>query len=240
MTMVTVVDEWRLCASNAILQKKGIPSDSKSNKTAPTNKTQKTNTAQVFPLKKGHLAENCPEPKKCSHCGRKGHLAKDCWEKHPEKKPAANPPRNRGYFSRPARALCIENYNISRPILHSNIHQVLHLPRKVTLEPHQVLHLPHKMTLELHQILRLPHKIILMIDTRHRWNVIYNARSNRCHPATSPIILLDYYLTRQNVIWLFYYSTITWLDKKWFDSSITWLDYYLTLLLLDSMIWLFY
>ena len=29
--------------------------------------------------KKGHLAENCPEPKKCSHCGRKGHLAKDCW-----------------------------------------------------------------------------------------------------------------------------------------------------------------
>ena len=30
--------------------------------------------------KKGHLAENCPEPKKCSHCGKKGHLAKDCWE----------------------------------------------------------------------------------------------------------------------------------------------------------------
>ena len=41
--------------------------------------------------KKGHLAENCPEPKKCSHCGRKGHLAKDCGEKHPEKKPAAKP-----------------------------------------------------------------------------------------------------------------------------------------------------
>ena len=36
--------------------------------------------------KKGHLAENCPEPKKCSHCGKKGHLAKDCWEKHPETK----------------------------------------------------------------------------------------------------------------------------------------------------------
>ena len=30
--------------------------------------------------KKGHLAENCPEPKKCSHCGKKGHVAKDCWE----------------------------------------------------------------------------------------------------------------------------------------------------------------
>eukprot|EP00434_Breviolum_minutum_P043704 symbB.v1.2.038971.t1/scaffold6269.1/size19506/2 len=45
--------------------------------------------------KKGHLAENCPEPKKCSHCGKKGHLAKDCWEKHPERlnqKPKLNLP----------------------------------------------------------------------------------------------------------------------------------------------------
>ena len=41
--------------------------------------------------KKGHLAENCPEPKKCSHCGKKGHSAKDCWEKHPERKPMAKP-----------------------------------------------------------------------------------------------------------------------------------------------------
>ena len=41
--------------------------------------------------KKGHLAENCPEPKKCSHCGKKGHLAKDCWKKHPDKKPTAKP-----------------------------------------------------------------------------------------------------------------------------------------------------
>ena len=41
--------------------------------------------------KKGHLAENCPEPKKCSHSGKKGHVAKDCWEKHPERKPAAKP-----------------------------------------------------------------------------------------------------------------------------------------------------
>ena len=44
--------------------------------------------------KKGHLAENCPEPKKCSHCGKKGHLAKDCWEKHPDKKPTAKPKAN--------------------------------------------------------------------------------------------------------------------------------------------------
>ena len=37
-----------------------------------------------------------------------------------------------------------------------------------------------------HQILRLPRKMTLMIDLRHIWNVIYNARSNRHHPPTSP------------------------------------------------------
>ena len=41
-------------------------------------------------------------------------------------------------------------------------------------------------TLEPHQILRLPRKMTLMIDLRHIWNVIYNARSNRHHPPTSP------------------------------------------------------
>ena len=39
---------------------------------------------------------------------------------------------------------------------------------------------------ERHQILRLPRKMTLMIDVRHIWNVIYNARSNRHHPPTSP------------------------------------------------------
>ena len=47
--------------------------------------------------KKGHLAENCPEPKKCSHCGKKGHLAKDCWEKHPDKKPKPKPKSQSSY-----------------------------------------------------------------------------------------------------------------------------------------------
>ena len=37
-----------------------------------------------------------------------------------------------------------------------------------------------------HQVLRLPRKMTLMIDVRHIWNVIYNARSNRHHPPTSP------------------------------------------------------
>ena len=111
-----------------------------------------------------------------------------------------NPPRNRGYFSSSPRAFSIEKYNVSRPILHSNIHQVLRLPRKVTLERHQVLRLPRKVTLELHQVLHLPRKVtlelhqILRLSRRkthilspHRmWNVIYSARSNRCHHPTSP------------------------------------------------------
>ena len=41
-------------------------------------------------------------------------------------------------------------------------------------------------TLQPHQILRLPLKINLMIDPHHIWNVIYNARSDRNLPPTSP------------------------------------------------------
>ena len=40
--------------------------------------------------------------------------------------------------------------------------------------------------LQLHQILRLPRKINLMIDPPLTWNVIYNARSKKSHPPTSP------------------------------------------------------
>ena len=43
-----------------------------------------------------------------------------------------------------------------------------------------------KVTLQHHQILRLPRKMTLMIDLRHIWNVIYNVRSNRDYPPTSP------------------------------------------------------
>ena len=41
-------------------------------------------------------------------------------------------------------------------------------------------------TFQVHQTLRLPRKMTLMIDVRHIWNVISNARSNRHHPPTSP------------------------------------------------------
>ena len=97
-----------------------------------------------------------------------------------------NPPRNRGYFSRPPRAFCIEKYNISRSGYHSKFHRILRLPRKVTVQHHQILRLPRKVTVQHHQILRLPRKVTVMTDPRHIWNVTYNARNNQCHPPTSP------------------------------------------------------
>ena len=111
-----------------------------------------------------------------------------------------NPPRKWGYFSSSPGTFSIVKYNVSSPILHSNIHQVLRLPqkltldlhrilplpRKVTLELHQVLHLPRKVTLELHQVLRLSRRKTHILSPHRIWNVIYSARSNRCHHPTSP------------------------------------------------------
>ena len=37
-----------------------------------------------------------------------------------------------------------------------------------------------------HQVLLLPRKMTRIVDPRGIWNVIYNARSNRCHTPTSP------------------------------------------------------
>ena len=94
-------------------------------------------------------------------------------ENDPTMKPSVrNPPRNRGYFSRSPRAFSIEKYNISRSGYHSKFHRILRLPREVTVQ--------HR------QILRLPRKVAVMTDPCHIWNVIYNARSNKCHCPNSP------------------------------------------------------
>ena len=85
-----------------------------------------------------------------------------------------NPSVRRAYFSPLGNAFCIENYNISRSRYLPRFHQMLRLPRKVTLQDHQIL--------------RLPRKVTLMIDARHIWNLIYNARSKSTHPPTSPNI----------------------------------------------------
>ena len=57
---------------------------------------------------------------------------------------------------------------------------------RVTYETSFTMRGVSKVTLQPHKILRLPRKMNLMIDPRHIWNVIYNARSKQSHPPTSP------------------------------------------------------
>ena len=57
---------------------------------------------------------------------------------------------------------------------------------RITYETSFTMRGATRVILQLHQILRLPRKMNLMIDPHHIWNVIYNARSNKSHPPTSP------------------------------------------------------
>ena len=73
------------------------------------------------------------------------------------------------------------------------LHQILRLPRKITLmiDPRLTwtsftMRGATGVTIQLHQILRLPRKLNLMINPRHIWNVIHSARNNRSHNPTSP------------------------------------------------------
>ena len=152
------------------------------------------------------------------------------WKRKPQ--PAS---QVRLLFQLTTKHFSIVKYNVSRPILHSNLHQILRLPRKVTLELtntapatksahlnftkccacHEKWHLNFTkycachakdshtwvvityetwftmrgatgVTIQPHQILRLARRKTHILSPHHIWNVIYNARSNRCHHPTSP------------------------------------------------------
>ena len=72
-------------------------------------------------------------------------------------------------------------------------HQILHVPRKVTVELHQIMHLPRKVTLELHQIVHLPRKVtlepLLFFDSTSLFSTI---------PCYSIEVLLDWTITWLN------------------------------------------
>ena len=57
---------------------------------------------------------------------------------------------------------------------------------RITYETSFTMRWATSINLRPHQILRLPRNMNLMIDPHHICNVIYNARSNRHHPPTSP------------------------------------------------------
>ena len=74
----------------------------------------------------------------------------------------SHPPVRRAYFLRFGDAFCNKNYNISRSGYLPRFHQILRLPRKVTLQDHQKLRLPRYMT--------------LMIDVRHIYETLFTMR----------------------------------------------------------------
>ena len=96
-----------------------------------------------------HLTEICwKQLKRHFQCAADPTMIRPWSDHDPRPFPSVrNPPRNRGYRSRSGRAFCIEKYNISRSGYLSKFHQVLRLPRKVTLDLHQVLRLSRKVHL---------------------------------------------------------------------------------------------
>ena len=159
--------------------------------------------------------------------GRSDHdptMIREWSENDPRMKPSVrNPPRNRGYLSRPPRAFCIENYNISRSGYHSKFHRILRLPRKVTLE--------------LHQILRLPRKVTLIIDPNSPNPAPATKSDTSTSPNTAPAteLWLDdtYYLTtpttwRHLLLDDTYYWTTLLDDTYYLTTPITWRHYLTT------------
>ena len=177
-----------------------------------------------------------------------------------------NPPRKWGYFSSSPRAFSIEKYNVSRPILHSNLHQILRLPRKVPLELHQILRLPRKVTLELHQVLRLPRKVTLELHQVLRLPRKVTLELHQVLHLPRKVTLELHQVLRLPLYcnWTLLYSTLldttlrdttlrdtTLLDSTLLDSTLldstwhystwhysTWLLFYLTLLYLTCSTWL--
>ena len=69
-----------------------------------------------------NFKENLEKPvKRHFQCGDDPRMIRE-WSDH--KNANRNPPRNRGYFSSSPRTFSIVKYNMSRPILHSNLHQI--------------------------------------------------------------------------------------------------------------------
>ena len=153
------------------------------------------------------------------------------WSGHdPSMNPSVrNPPDNWGSFSRLSHAFCIEKYksSILRSGNHSKFHQILRLPRKVTVQLHEILPLPRKSLcrVPLHQVLRLPRKVTVQLH-----QILPLPRKVKTPKVTTPT--------------LFFYSTILWLCYSltllFFDCAIFWLYYSETLLFFYSTILLLY
>ena len=74
-------------------------------------------------------------------------------------------------------------------------------------------------TLQTHQVLPLPRNANLLIDLHHVWNVIYNARSNKRQPPTSPNTALATQSYGSRLQWKAL-QTFTCFRQKKFDSTL--------------------
>ena len=103
-------------------------------------------------------------------------------------------------FALTARILYIK-CNISRSGYHSTFHQVLPLPRKVTVELHQILHLPGRLNVQLHQILRLPRKVTVelhqILHLPRKLSVQLECNVIKYWPATKILLFFD-----STILWL--------------------------------------
>ena len=150
---------------------------------------------------------------------------------------------------------CIENYNISRSGYLSKFHQILRLPRKVTVHDHQMLRLPRTVTLRHHQILCLPRKVAQQSPNAALATKSDIATSPSIVPATksdrtvtflnccftelllywaATLLLLYWAVTLLNCYFkeLLLYGTVTWI-KPLLYWTVTLLSCYLTELLLN-------
>ena len=111
------------------------------------------------------------------------------WSDHPiracHENANRNPPRKWGYFSRSPEAFSIVKYNVLHPILHSNFHQILRLPRKVTRSTS-----PNTAPATIRKSRIDSPKYLTKSDTWTSPNTapttkskIQLARNNRCHPT---------------------------------------------------------
>ena len=169
------------------------------------------------------------------------------WSEHDCKHEIArlNPYARRAYFSLLGNAL---NYNISRSGYLPKFHQILRLPRKMSLQQYQTLHLPRKVRCEWWDWCEW------CVD-RCEWWVSYSPLSYSTLPwatellwATEPIWTTE--LLYWTVTWLncsltelLLAWTVPWLNchlsELFLDWTVPWLNWSLTELLLDCTVpWL--
>ena len=125
--------------------------------------------------------------------------------------------------------------------------KIQHFALRLLSKFHQVLRMPRKVTLQLHSVLRLPQKVTIIITWLYCYltlllldNSFYLALLLLDDSYHLTLLLLDdsYYLTIP-FTWLRCYFTLLLLDDSYYLTiPFTWLRCYFTLLLLDDSYYL--